>query len=174
MKKLLSILVIAGLSSTMSLGQRFVYVDTEYILDNIPEYKEAQEELDVIAEEWKKEVEKMIKKVDKLYRDYQNEQVLLTEDMKRQRMDEIENKEKAIKQYQKEKFGYEGELFKKRQELTAPIQDKVYEAIQKLAKEKGYSFVFDKSSGMLYKDPKYDKSDEILKTLGLKPGESGR
>ena len=109
--------------------------------------------------------------IDDLYRNFQNEQYLLTEEQKKTKVAEIEGREKAIKEYQKLKFGYEGELFVKRQELVKPIQDKVYEAIEKFAKERGYDFIFDKSSSttLLYSNAENDKSDDIIKKLGYTP-----
>jgi len=152
-------------------AQRFAYVNTDYILNNIPEYKEAQESIDKLSDEWKAEVEKKQKEVDEIYRVFQNEQYLLTEEQKKAKIQEIESKEKAIKDYQRTKFGYEGELFKKRQELIKPIQDKVYEAIEKFAVERGYDFVFDKASSttILYANSENDKSEDILKKLGYTP-----
>jgi outer membrane protein len=169
MKKLLSVLLAITIFTSLSFAQRFVYVDTEYILDRLPDHKKAQEQIDVLAEEWRKEIDTKYKEIDKLYRAYQAEQVLLTDEMKVQKQKEIEDKEKAAKELQKKYFGYEGELFKKKQELIKPIQDKVYKAIQDMAESKVYDFVFDKSNGvaMLFATPKYDRSDDILKALGV-------
>jgi outer membrane protein len=169
MKKITILLASVLVLSEVTTAQRFVYVDTEYILERLPDYKKAQEQLDQLAETWRKEIDDKYKEIDKLYRAYQAEQVLLTEDMKLQKQKEIEEKEKAARELQKQKFGYEGELFRKKQELIKPIQDKIYKEIQKMATEKAYDFVFDKSSGlsMLYATPKYDRSDDILKALGI-------
>lgn len=169
MKKLLFLLAIGLFSLQFATAQRFCYVDTDYILGKMQEYKDAQKDIDLFAEKWQQEVDQRFQEVEKLYKAFQSEQVLLTEDMKRRREDEIIRKEKEAKEFQKQKFGYEGELFKKRQDLIKPIQDKVYEAIQKMATEKSYNFVFDKSSGitMLYADPKLDKSDDILSMLNI-------
>ena len=152
-------------------AQRFAYVNTDYILSNITEYKSAQEQIDKVTAEWKADVEKKQKEIDELYRNFQNEQYLLTEEQKKAKIGEIETKEKAMKEFQKSKFGCEGELFKKRQELVKPIQDKVYEAIEKYAKGRGYDFIFDKSSSttILFANPENDKSDEIIKRLGYTP-----
>lgn len=171
MKKITFTFLAIVFFSTYTFSQRFVYVDTEYILENIPEYQQAQREIDRIADEWKNEVDKRYKEIDDMYRAYQAEQVLLPEEMKIQKQKEIENKEKSVKDYQKRKFGYEGELFQKKQELIKPVQDRVYNEIQKMATEKTYDFIFDKSSGvsMLFASPKYDKSDDILKGLGYNP-----
>ncbi len=168
MKKfsLLAFLVLASLSMS---AQRFIYVDTDYILDKIPEYKKAQEELDAIAQQWKEEISKKYAEIDRLYKEFQAEQYLMDSETRKKKEDEIVEKEKEAKDFQKKKFGYQGELFQKRQELVKPIQDRVYEAIKSLAEERNYDFVLDKASSgasILYANPKYDKSDEILKKLG--------
>lgn len=152
-------------------AQKFAYVDTEYILSLLPEYKSAQKALNEIADKWQKEVDKKYEDIDKMYKEYQAEKILLTPEQQKQREDEIINKEKEAKKFQQEKFGYEGELFKKRQELVKPIQDKVFEAIQKIAKDDALDFIFDKSSDMtmLYSNAKYDKSDNVLTLLGVAP-----
>jgi outer membrane protein len=151
-------------------AQKYAYVNSEYILDNIPEYKAAMQQLDQLSVNWQKEIEAKYATIDKLYKDYQAEQILLTDDMKRKREAEITAKEKDVKELQKSKFGYEGELFKKKQELVKPIQDKIYNAVKKMATEQSYAVIFDKSSDliMLYTNPKYDKSDDILNQLGYK------
>ncbi|MDB4534732.1 OmpH family outer membrane protein [Vicingaceae bacterium] len=162
------------LVSTFAFSQSFGYVDTEYILENIPDYKDAQGELDKLSIEWQKQLERRYSEIDKMYKNYQAEQILLTEDMKVKREDEIIKKEKAAKEYQKQKFGVDGELFQKRKELVKPIQDKVYKAISEVANYKKYGVVFDKASAltMLYTNPKYNVSDDVLKKMGYKPGET--
>jgi len=171
MKKLLTTVFFLVTITVISLAQRFVYVDTEYILDNIPEYKQAQKKLDEIAEGWRAEIDRKYKDIDDMYKAFQAEQILMPEDLRIQKQQEIEQKEKEVKEYQKKKFGYEGELFQKKQELIKPIQDKIYNEIQKMATEKAYDFIFDKSAGlsMLYASSKYDKSDDILRALGYVP-----
>lgn len=169
-----NILVLAGIlffSYSNSFAQKYAYVNTEYILENIPDYKAAQQQLDNQSITWQKEIEDKYAIIDKLYKAYQAEQVLLTEEMKKRRQDEIGQKEKDVKDLQKQRFGYEGDLFKKKQELIKPIQDKIYNAVKKLALDQSYAVIFDKSSEliMLYTNPKYDKSDEILLALGYKP-----
>lgn len=173
MKKIV-IAVILLTSSWGVFAQKFVYVDIEYILDNIPEYKESQKKLDGISADWQKEIQKKYDEIDAMYKSYQNEQILLTDDMKKKRENEIVTKEKTVKDLQKQRFGYEGDLFKKRQELVKPVQDKVYEAVKKMAEIKGLDFVLDKSAAlvMLYSNPKYDKSDDILRDMGYSPGSS--
>lgn len=166
--------VVLTITAFTAQAQKFGYVDTEYILSNIPDYKEAQGELDKLSIEWQKQLERQYSEIDKMYKNYQAEQILLTEDMKTKREEEIIKKEKEAKEYQKQKFGVDGELFKKRQELVKPIQDKVYQAVQEVANVSGLDIVFDKSSGltMLYSNAKYNKSDAVLKKLGYTPGES--
>ena len=153
------------------LAQRFVYVDTDYILNNIPEYKQAQKSLDEIAEGWRAEVDRKYEDIDDLYKAFQAEQILMPEDVRLKKQQEIEQKEKEVKDYQKQKFGYEGELFRKKEELIKPIQDKIYNEIQKMATEKSYDFIFDKAGGvsMLYANSRHDKSDDILRAMGYEP-----
>ncbi len=155
--------------SYCSFAQRFAYVDTEYILDMMPAYRSAQKQLDQLSEDWQKEIEKKQINIDKMYKDYQAEQVLLTEDLRKKREQEIKDKEKDLRDYRNLKFGYEGDLFKKRQELIKPIQDKVFDAVQKIAKQSALDFIFAKSGEliMLYTNARYDKSDEVLTELGI-------
>lgn len=152
-------------------AQKFAYVDTEYILDNIPAYKQAQTQLDNTAAAWQKEIDDKYKEVEKLYTKFQAEQFLLTEDMKVQREEEIIQLEQEAQDLQRQRFGYEGDLFKKRAELIQPIQDKVFDAVEKLAQTRAYDFIFDKASSgatMLYTDPKFDMSEIVLKNMGYK------
>lgn len=172
-KKLFTIFMVSAmLSSVVVFAQKYAYVDTQYILDNISEYKAAMQQLDQVSVNWQKEIEAKYGTIDKLYKDYQAEQILLTDDMKKKREAEITLKEKEVKEFQKQKFGYEGELFKKKQELVKPIQDKIYNAVKKMATDQSYAVIFDKSSDliMLYANSKYDKSDDILSALGYKTG----
>jgi outer membrane protein len=149
-------------------AQKFAYVDTQYILDNIPEFAEAQSQLDEISAQWQKEIEAKFAEVDKMYKDYQTQAVLLPDDMKKKKEQEIVDKEKDVKNLQRTRFGKEGDLFKKRQELVKPIQEKIYNAIQELANTNNYAVVFDKGSSltMMYANPKYDISDDVLDNLG--------
>ena len=169
MKKLFFILTILLLGTLGVSAQRFAYVDTEYILDLMPEYRSAQKQLDQLSEDWQKELEKRQQAIDKIIKDFQAEQVLLTEELRKKREQEIKDKEKELRDYRTQKFGYEGELFKKRQELVKPIQDKVFDAVQKIAKQNALDFIFAKSGEliMLYSNAKYDKSDEVLTELGV-------
>ncbi|KUK56999.1 MAG: Outer membrane chaperone Skp (OmpH) [Bacteroidetes bacterium 38_7] len=149
-------------------AQKFAYVDSEYILQNIPEYNDALAQIDEFAAQWQQEVEAKFAAIDKMYKDYQAEAVLLPEEMKRKREDEIMKAEKAAKDLQKQRFGKDGDLFKKRQELVKPIQDKIYTAIEKIAQAKNYAMIFDKAGNVtvMYADAKYDISDEVLEEMG--------
>ena len=152
-------------------AQKFAYVDTEYILSQLPTYRSAQKQIDEQSEKWQKEIDKMYQDIDKMYKNYQAEKVILSGELQKKREEEIIVKEREAKKYQQDKFGYEGELFKKRQELITPIQDQVYDAIQKIAKENALDFIFDKSGDMvmLFSNRKYDKSGEVLQELGVVP-----
>jgi outer membrane protein len=153
-------------------AQKFAYVDSQYILSKIPEYKAAQDQINQISIQWQKEIEAKYSEIDQLYKAYKADEVLLTVEMKQKRQSEIEAKEQAAKDLQKQRFGVNGDLFKKRQELVKPIQDKVYNAVQDLAEKDNLAIIFDKSSDMtiLYSNPKYDKSDDILRNMGYNPG----
>ncbi len=168
MKKLILVAILAVTASFSADAQRIAYVDVSKILDRIPEYKSAQQELDATAERWKKEIAIEYGKIEEMYRKYQAQEVLMSETARNQREEEIVNKEAEVREMQKRKFGPSGDLFKKRQELVKPIQDKVYAAIQKYADSRGFDFVFDKSSnpGMLFAAPRLDKTEDILKQLG--------
>ncbi|MGB3946850.1 MAG: OmpH family outer membrane protein [Bacteroidia bacterium] len=172
MKKIITISFLVMCVQLSTFAQKFAYVDTEYILGQIPEYKAAQGELDKVSVQWQKEVEAKYAEIDKMYKAYQAEQILLTEDMKKKREGDIIAKEKEAKDLQKQRFGVDGELFKKRQELVKPIQDRVYAAVKTVAEKGTYSAIFDKSSDltMLYVSSKLDKSDAVLEQLGYKTG----
>ena len=151
----------------MAMSQRIAYVDVTAILESLPEYQTAQQQLDKLATQWRQEIAVEQDKIKGMYSKYQAEQVLLSEDMRRQREEEIMNKEKEVREMQRQKFGPEGALFQKREELVRPIQDKVYAAIQQYAEEKGFEFIFDKgsASGMLFADKRYDKTEDIKNML---------
>ena len=170
MKKLLLVIYSLLLISFCANAQRYAVIDSKYILEKLPEYKESQTKLDQFSAQWQQEIEKKQADLDKMYKDYDAEQVMLSDELKKKREDELFNREKEVRDLQKKRFGFEGDLFKKRQELIKPIQDKVYSAIQKLAVDKSYDFILDKSEGItvIFADPKLDKSDDVLKFLGVK------
>jgi len=171
MKKLLFVaLMVLGTTMGVKGQQRYAVIDTKYILERIPAYKEADAKLKLIGEQWQKEIDDLQVQLDKMYKNYESEQFMLTEALKKKREDELFEKEKQVRDLQKKRFGYEGDLFKERQRLIKPVQDKVYDAIQKIATSRSYDFVLDKSEGItiIFADPKLDKSDDVLKELGIK------
>lgn len=151
-------------------AQRYAVIDSKYILEKVPEYKEAQSKLDQFSQLWQQEIDQKQTALDKMFKDYDAEQVMLPDNLKKKREDELYNKEKELRDLQRKRFGFEGDLFKKRQELIKPIQDRVYNAVQKLAVEKQYDFILDKSEGItvIFADPKLDRSDDVLRNLGVK------
>jgi outer membrane protein len=168
MKKLVVLFAVFIFSAMMLQAQKFAYVDTQYILDNIPEFTEAQAQLDDLSNQWQKEIEGKFAEIDKMYKDYQTQAVLLPDDMKKKKEQEIVDREKDAKNLQRTRFGKDGDLFKKRQELVKPIQEKIYNAIQELSQNNNYAVVFDKGGSltMMYANPKYDISDDVLDNLG--------
>jgi len=170
MKKILFIACLLITSATISIAQKYAIIDTRYILDKLPDYKKAQDQLDVIAAEWQKDIDGKQTSLDRMYKDYDAEQVMLSDDLKQKRQDQLFVKQKELRDLQRQRFGFEGDLFKKRQELIKPIQDKVYNAVQKMSSQRGYDFVLDKSEGItiIFADPKLDKSEDVLKELGVK------
>jgi outer membrane protein len=157
-------------TAVAAFSQRYAIIDTRYILEKVPEYKDANKQMEDIAASWQQELDMMQSELDKMYRQLDAERVMLTPELLKKREDEIFNKEKQVRDLQRKRFGYEGDYFKKKQELVKPIQEKVYNAVQKLATEKMYDFILDKSEGItvIYADPKLDKSDDVLKILGVK------
>jgi len=145
------------------------YVDTDYILGRMAEYKSAQTQLEDLSAKWEADAQKLQNQLTQMEKDYQAEEILLTSDQKKVKKDAIQIQEKELMKYREEKFGSNGALFKKREELIKPIQDKLFEAVQAVAKKEGFDFVFDKASGvqMLYANPKFDKTFEVLEELGI-------
>lgn len=168
MKKIFFTLLILTGSVLAVNAQKFAYIDSQYILSKIPDYKVAQDQLNQLSVQWQKEIEAKYSEIDQLYKAYKADEVLLTAEMKQKRQAEIEKKEQEAKDLQKQRFGVNGDLFKKRQELVKPLQDKIYAAVQALAERENLAVIFDKSSDltMLYTNIKYDKSDAILKDMG--------
>ncbi len=166
MKKILFFLL-AGMFSMQLQAQRYAVIDTRYILSKMPEYTDAQKKLDALSIQWQKEIDDKQAALDILYRNFESEKVMLSEELLKKREDDIFNKEKEVRDLQKKRFGFEGDLFKRRQELVKPIQDRVYNAVQKLASIRQYDLILDKSEGItvIFADPKLDKSDDVLKEL---------
>ncbi len=166
----LALLLVFG-TSFVSTAQKYGYIDSDYILENLPEYKEAKEKLDKLAERWTKEIEDRYEVLKKKKEAFAREEVLLPAEEKKKRAEEIEKLETEAMEMQKLRFGVSGDYFQKRQELIKPIQDKVFAAMQKVASNKNFSFIFDKAnqSNLIYADDKFDLSDDVLKELGFKP-----
>ena len=150
-------------------AQTYAFIDSDYILKNVPEYTEAKEKLDKIADRWTKEIEERYSVIKTKKDNYQREEVLLPKEEKEKRKQEIEKLEKEAIELQTMHFGSNGDYFQKRQELIKPIQDRVFTAMKKLAKKEGYSFVFDKTnqSNLIYADKEYDISDAVLEEMGI-------
>lgn len=168
MKRIALISAAVLFAALTSFAQRYAFVDTEYILNNIPEYKDAQQQLDDLSAKWQQEIEKKFQKIDQLYKEFQADAALMPEDMKKQREEEITQREKQVRELQQKRFGENGDLYKKRQELIKPIQEKVYNAIEEIANDKNYAFVFDKANNpkILFADPRYNISDDVLDKMG--------
>jgi outer membrane protein len=165
MMKRIFIAAAAALVLTFSANaQKIAIVDINQVLNSLTDYKKAQDDLEKVAQKWRGEIAQQQDVIKGLYNRYQAEQVLLNETQRKQREEEIMNKEKEVREAQRVKFGSEGELFKKRQELVKPIQDKVYAAIERFATEKGYDLILDKSSsaGLIFANQTYDKTSLVV------------
>ena len=170
MKKIIFIICLFFTTAVVAVAQKYAIIDTRFILDKLPDYKKAQNQLDVIAADWQKDIDGKQTALDKMYKDYEAEQVMLSDDLKKKREQQLFEREKELRDLQRQRFGFEGDLFKKRQELIKPIQDKVFNAVQKISTQRGYDFVLDKSEGItiIFADPKLDKSEDVLKELGIR------
>jgi len=170
MKKIVLITAALLLTAAFASAQKYGFVDTDYIRKNIPAFNTAQEQLDKLSKQWEKEVADGYAEVEKMYKAYQNEVVLLSQDMKAKREEAIINKEREVKELQNKYFGVEGELFRKREELVKPVQDEILKAIKTIAVEGSYAVIFDTAAGgnVLFANPKYDISDQVLEKLGYK------
>lgn len=167
--KRLPVFFLALFSFVSVYGQKFGYVDTEYVLNKMPEYKEAQQEIDKLSAGWVEETNEMSRVIEAMYDELQAEEVLLTAEMKKDRMAEIKRKEEELKKYQKKIFGFEGLFFLKQKELVKPVQDKVFDAIERVCKQHRLAIMFDKAGElvMIYTDPRHDYTDYVLEELGL-------
>ena len=168
MKKTLLILALIFAGAFAASAQKFALIDMEYILKNVPSYEMANEQINQLSQRWQKEVEKVQKEAEVLYKNYQAERVFLTEEMQRKKEAEITAKEKEATELRYKYFGPEGELYKKRQTLLKPIQDDVYNAVKKVSEERGYQAIFDRatSANIIYATPRIDISNEVLTKLG--------
>ena len=172
MKKTIITLALA-LAASLLFAQRFAFVDSEYILSNIPEYNDAIEEIDQLSIRWQREIEERFQEIDRLFQRFQAEAPLLSEDMRRRSENEIIEREREAKELQRRRFGADGDLFRKRQEMLRPIQDRVYSSIEKIAKNRNFEFVFDRSdnANLLYADSRRDISNDVLNDMGLRPSQ---
>lgn len=170
MKRIAIAIALIAATAFTSLGQRFAYIDSDYIMENIPEYKAAELEIERISIEWQKELEAQFAEIEQMFRAYQAEAPLLPEEIRRQREEAIVSREQSTKELQMRRFGRDGELFQKRQELMQPIQDRIFDAVKEIATRGNYAVIFDKAGGvtMLYTDVRYDLSDEVLQRLGYR------
>jgi len=170
MRKLMISVLVLTLFAGSAMAQKFAFVDSDYVLQNIPSYNAAQNELDKASETYEAEIAVAYEEIEQMYKTYQSERVLLTDEMKTKRQEDIIAKEHAVKDLQAKYFGPDGDLAKKRQELVKPIQDAIYKAVKELSAEGSYAIIFDTASGasILYSNPRYDLSDEVLKKLGYK------
>ena len=170
MKKTVVFTVCLLMAVLAGYSQNFAVVDTKYILEKIPEYKDAQKKLDQTSMQWQKEIDDKQEALNKMYKDYDAEKVMLSDTLQKKREIQLFNAEKEVRDLQRKRFGFEGDLFKLRQELVKPIQDKVYNAIQQIAVNRMYDLILDKSEGItvIFADPKLDKSEDVLKSLGIK------
>jgi outer membrane protein len=170
MKKVFVFTVCLMMGAIAGFSQNFAVVDTKYILEKMPEYKDAQKKLDQTSMQWQKEIDDKQETLNRMYKDYDAEKVMLTDTLQKKREIQLFNMEKEVRDLQRKRFGFEGDLFKLRQELVKPIQDKVYNAIQKIAVNRMYDLILDKSEGItvIFADPKLDKSEDVLKSLGIK------
>ena len=166
----LNLLLLIGLGAS---AQKFAYVDTEYILKHLPDYKSSLSQIDGMSQQFQKQVDDSFVEIDKMYKSYQADQVLLTDEMRKRRENDIIEKEKKAKELQRLKFGPDGDLFQLRTKLLKPIQEKISKIIVETAKSKFIDFVFDKSSEstmMIYASSTYDISNDVISRLGFKPG----
>lgn len=170
MKNLFFIVVLFLGTSFASFAQKYGYIDSDYILSNMEEYQSAKDNLDKMVERWTAEIEDRQEVIRQKKDNFAREEVLLPTEEKEKRQEEIKKLESETMEFQKLRFGVSGDYFQKRQELIKPIQDRIYEAMQKVASKKNYSFIFDKAnqSNLIYADSKYDLSDDVIKELGIK------
>lgn len=170
MKKIILSIAVIFSVTLFANAQKYAFIDSEYIMENIPSFDAAQEQLNQLSSQYQKELESMHAEIEQMYQDFQAESVLLSEDMKRKREDVIITKEKDYKTLQRKYFGPSGDLFKKRQGLIKPIQDDIFNAVQEIATDGSYAVIFDKAGDatLFYTNPRYDLSDEVLRKLGYK------
>ena len=166
-KYILSFAAVLMLGLSNLSAQRIAVVDINVVLESLGEYQSAQKELDRIAADWRQEIASEYDAIKSMYNKYQAEQVLLSDEVRHQREEEIVNREKAVRERQKQRFGPDGALFKRRQQMVQPIQDRVYSAIEDFASDQDYDLILDKGSatGILFANPRFDKTEDLMKKL---------
>lgn len=171
MKRFVTLAAAMLLLSGSLFAQRFGYINSEEILQQIPEYQEAQQEIEDISQQWQAELEKKYQAIEEMYREYQAQEVLLPEDVKKERQEAIFQAEREAKEYREKKFGYDGELFALQDAKVQPIQERLFRAVEATAKRKNINFIFDKAGEVtwLYTDAKYDLKADVLEELGIDP-----
>ncbi|MDX1907774.1 MAG: OmpH family outer membrane protein [Bacteroidia bacterium] len=169
MKKILTLTLISLMTLSAAVAQRVGYVDSNKIMEQIPEYKAAQDEIERVSQKWQKELEAQYQNIEKLYKDYQEQEVLLPEDVRVARQEEIFQAEREAKEYREKKFGYNGELFALQESKVKPVQDQVMRSVEKVAQKKRYDFVFDKAGEVtwMYTNNLYDLTNDVLVDMGL-------
>jgi outer membrane protein len=169
MSKCFKLIFVLLTLSSASLAQKIGYVDSEYILNLHPGYKQVQEEMEAIGSEWKKEAQNLENEIKEMYNALKAEEVLLTDEMYSERLSLIKEKEKAATEFNNRVFGVNGQFFQKQSELLQPLQSKIFDAIDRVSKRNGIAILFDKASGlsMIYTDPRHDYSDFVIEELGL-------
>ena len=168
MKRITIILALVLACASAAMAQKFALVDMDYILKNVPQYEMANEQLNQLSQRWQKEVEAVGKEAENMYQAYLAEKVFLTEEQVKKREADVVAKEKEATELRYKYFGPEGELYKKRQSLLKPVQDEVYNAIKKVADERGYQAIFDRATSrdIIYASPRIDVSNEVLAKMG--------
>ncbi|MEX2484936.1 MAG: OmpH family outer membrane protein [Brumimicrobium sp.] len=169
MKQLILVLIVIFGTAFASFGQKYGYIDSDYILESMPEYNEAKEELDKYAERWQKEIEERYKQIKERKEEFTRVEAILPDEEREKRKEEIEEMESEALEMQQLRFGVNGDLFAKRKELIEPIQDEVFEALTKVASNRNFAFVFDKAnqSNLIFADPKYDISKMVMRELDI-------
>ena len=170
MKKVFTLIALFSLMGLTTFAQRIGYIDSDYVMSNIPEYQSAQDEIEDASERWQEELEKMYQDIERLYSEYQAGEVLMTEETRKERQEEIFGSEREAKEFRETKFGQEGEIFKLQESKIRPIQDKVFKAVEAVSRKKRLDFVFDKSGEVnwLFANPTFDMSKEVLAEMGYK------
>ncbi len=169
MKRFIGTLILMVSLTMAAQAQKIGIVDTDFILSKMEEYTAAKQEIDNLSQKWQKDLEEMHADIEKMYKDYQAEEVLLPDDIKKQRQEDIMAAERKAKEYKEKKFGYDGELYKVQDDKIKPIQDKVFDAVEKVAQERKLDIILDKASttGILYSNAAFDRTDDVIIKLGI-------